>query len=602
MSVAKLRGERRWFTAMWLTAVAVMALALAAGGCGDDSSTGGECGDGLCEGEEDYQSCPADCEPCNNDGECDEADGETREGCPADCPVCDGDGVCEVALGETVANCAADCYPCNDDGVCEPGAGETEAVCPNDCWTCNSDGTCDGDAGETRTSCPADCPLCNDDGVCETAAGENSQNCLADCPVCIVDGTCDEAGGETRVNCPDDCPLCDNDGTCEDAEGETPINCPADCPPCDYDGACEPGQGETQANCELDCTGCFLDGVCDAASGETSVTCPFDCPPCNNDGVCDQLDGETAADCPADCAITGCTLSSITPQGAATGYLVSELYVPTSSAEALTIGVDLDGDGDIDNKFGSIMSLLGSMGGGDINADLDADIQSGALVLPAEIFVDAFPTDALVMALMYSGAPLATPPQLDGSDVVSVVAGSATDLYACGDLTASQLHVGPATLLFPLPVLGSPVFYVPLQLARLEGQVTAAGWTDVMIGGGITEVTLQNIILPAIAVQLNDIIAADPSGADAATFMGVFDGSCTTGLPGCANVVAGQGECAVNDPVTDPYPVITLTELRCNALLSSALSLDVDSDGDGVDDLLSMGARLQAVPATVVLP
>jgi hypothetical protein len=590
------RDGRGWLAALVLT------LALGTVGCGDGSSTGADCGDGLCEAGEDHVSCPADCEPCNNDGVCDETDGETRQGCPADCPMCDEDGICEVAAGETVANCAADCYVCNNDGVCDAGVGETEADCPNDCWACNSDGTCDGDAGETRASCPADCPVCNDDGVCDTAEGESPQNCLADCPVCVVDGTCDTAAGETPINCPADCPICNNDGTCDDAAGETPINCPADCPVCDNNGVCETAFGETMADCPLDCTGCFLDGVCDAAAGETSVTCPFDCPPCNNDGICDQLAGETPADCPGDCAITGCTLSTITPPGAPSDYLISGVYLPESSAEAQVIGVDVDNDGTIDNKFGQIMVLLAQNGAGDVNAAVAADLASGALVIPAQLYVDTFPTDAVVMGLLYQGDPLASPPAFNGTDVVSVTAGTATDLYACGDLNGGQLAVGPNALLFPIPVLDTPALYVPLQFARIEGAVTSAGWTDVMIGGGITGVTMQNIILPAMTLQINDMIAADPTGSTAQTLMSLFDGNCTSGIAGCGNVIPGQGDCANNDPVNDPYPVITLTEIRCNALLDSAFAPDVDSDNDGVNDLLSVGIRVQAVSATVQLP
>jgi hypothetical protein len=68
-------------------------------------------------------------------------------------------------------------------------------------------------------------------------------------------------------------------------------------------------------------------------------------------------------------------------------------------------------------------------------------------------------------------------------------------------------------------------------------------------------------------------------------------------VPGCENVVAGQGDCA--DSQTPP--IITATELLCNVLLHSALSPDVDVDGDGEDDVLSVGLRVvSAVPATIV--
>lgn len=60
-----------------------------------------------------------------------------------------------------------------------------------------------------------------------------------------------------------------------------------------------------------------------------------------------------------------------------------------------------------------------------------------------------------------------------------------------------------------------------------------------------------------------------------------------------------MGECE-RDTSVDP-PVITETEVRCNDLLTSALAPDVDSDGDGENDLLSMGFRISsAVPVTIV--
>ena len=42
-----------------------------------------------------------------------------------------------------------------------------------------------------------------------------------------------------------------------------------------------------------------------------------------------------------------------------------------------------------------------------------------------------------------------------------------------------------------------------------------------------------------------------------------------------------------------------MDELRCNALMDSAMSPDVDADRDGTDDLLSIGFRVWAVPATI---
>ncbi|MFH2006371.1 MAG: hypothetical protein ABI333_07285 [bacterium] len=460
------------------------------------------------------------------------------------------------------------------------GGGTSGTECGND--------VCED--GEDSVSCPSDCTICDNNGYCNLAAGENAINCPGDCPVCLEDGVCNRAGGENGVNCPMDCPLCVVDGYCDTPGGEDHANCPDDCDICLLDGLCDAAAGETLQNCPLDCGACVVDGVCDVAAGETAATCPDDCDLCVVDGVCDAAAGEDASNCPADCAA-----------GGPYDYIVSELYIPTTSAEAQNIGVDVDGDGTIDNKLGQIMSLLMSQGTGDPNTSINADIDSGDLVIPLRLFVDAFPTDASVLAAAYQGVPLTSPPLFNGTDVVDVAPGSPTNQPIGGDLMSGTLDCGPGQLLIPVPLVTQTVF-VSLQSARvLGGPVTATGWTDVMVGGGITEQDMESEIIPALATYFNDVIASDPFGSVATTLMDLFDGNCEPTVPGCASQVPGVGECAVNNP-TDTPPVITVTELLCNALLNSATAPDVDSNGDGVNDLLSVGFRVQAVSATINLP
>lgn len=481
-----------------------------------------------------------------------------------------GLGILSVACGGGGSS-GSDCG--ND--VCEEG--EDSQSCPADCPICDNNGFCNVDGGENGLNCPGDCPLCVEDGICNRVGGENGLNCPMDCVLCLVDGFCDAAAGETETNCASDCAGCNNDGTCDTAAGETPQNCPADCPIC------------------------VVDSVCDAAGGETRENCPADCPVCNDDGTCDTVAGENNINCPGDCVgfVDVCDLAAMQAGRAPSDYIVTDLYIPISSAEAGTIGADLDGDGDIDNKLGAIMSLLISNGAGDPNPVLNNDIAQGDLVIPLRLYVDSFSGDATIMALSYEGAPTTTPPAFDGSDVVDVAAGSPTDIFLCGPYANGGVDVGPGQLLVPIPLLSQTVF-VPLQQAKVIGPVTETAWTNVMVGGGVTEADVDQVILPALLVYFNGVMAADPFGATATTLMSMFDGNCVDLGGACAGVVAGVGDCADNQP-TDVDP-LTITELRCNALLSSALSPDVDSDADGVNDLLSVGFRIQAVSATINLP
>jgi hypothetical protein len=153
----------------------------------------------------------------------------------------------------------------------------------------------------------------------------------------------------------------------------------------------------------------------------------------------------------------------------------------------------------------------------------------------------------------------------------------------------------------PFVILGVPVT-LPLERAELvsEGIADAHGWADVMIGGAISRDTLQNILLPALIQRWNEDILDDPGGSTWGFMRYSVDCGCDDSIEGCENVVNGQGECECwsEDP-TDGTTPLTVTELMCNSLLATALRPDVDTDGDMVPDILSLGVKISAVPVTI---
>jgi len=354
-------------------------------------------------------------------------------------------------------------------------------------------------------------------------------------------------------------------------------------------------------------------GTCgdDECNGsETSATCPQDCGPCNNDGVCDS--GESCVQCPNDGCCTTCNLPDMT--GTSHDFIVSEMFMPTTSQEAGNNGVDIDGDGDIDNKLGQIIQLLVSNGmDGDLNESLNGEITEGSLLLATRV-VESGNSDGVVAVQILQAdvtGPGATP-MFDGNDSVLIPSTSPQDLYLCGDWDGGPaLETSPAdiTLAFPLPEIG--LLEVTLSGAQIrtvtdpdnphygDSSVTPSAMTNVMIGGGLSEDEIYGPggLIEFLADFINDLVAEGGSTAD--TIADLFDGNCVVleDVAGCETIVAGEGEC---DDLADP-PEITATELKCNALLHSALAPDVDSDGDGEDDLLSLGLRaVAAVPVTLV--
>jgi MYXO-CTERM domain-containing protein len=278
----------------------------------DAGGTTQECGNGVCEVGESYQSCPQDCQespaggfwdPCQSSADCDanmvcvDTDDGGRcvtfcsnVGSASECPA----GATCVGLQNPQPGQEGVCYifesSCGD-GAC--GAGETAANCPQDCGGgggCGDvtyEGCCEGDVlkyceGGQLTEGACEAGTCGWDGSgsfynCGTNGGADPSGAFPKAcgggstgPVC-GDGACD--AGETQTSCPADCggvgPIC-GDGTC--GPGETATSCPADCGTVGPDPVCGDGScngSETAASCPADCGG----GAAACEGGITATGC-----------------------------------------------------------------------------------------------------------------------------------------------------------------------------------------------------------------------------------------------------------------------------------------------------------------------------------------
>jgi hypothetical protein len=161
------------------------------------------CGDGKCNGEENWESCPDDCEaPLEGCGDGDCGSGEDFATCPQDCyqSGCDKigrEGCCDNGLvkwceygGLFLVNCTEEpsCGWSSDDGYywCgTDGSADPSGTFLQSCEEVNS-ATCGNDhcgPEENEYTCPEDCaeaPLfeCGN-GECEV--GENDETCPDDC-------------------------------------------------------------------------------------------------------------------------------------------------------------------------------------------------------------------------------------------------------------------------------------------------------------------------------------------------------------------------------------------------------------------------------------
>lgn len=155
---------------------------------------------GICETGEDCDNCPGDCisgqvdQSCDTcfKGECDGKCNPSQEG--SDCPdcapnssYCCGDGICEGF--EDYSNCSVDCTaPVCGDGTCESGEGQCS--CSADCGT----------APKAETNCSdgvdndCDGTVDSDDPDCQLPPGD----CIGKNEFCSVDSDC--CSGDCKPN------------------------------------------------------------------------------------------------------------------------------------------------------------------------------------------------------------------------------------------------------------------------------------------------------------------------------------------------------------------------------------------------------------------
>ncbi len=339
--------------------------------------------------------------------------------------------------------------------------------------------------------------------------------------------------------------------------------------------------------------GCFFAGTIfgcgDDSTGANENENQF---PCDYDGVCDE--GEDRAWCP-DCAVQ-CDLN----EGDNYDYIVSELILPESASDG--IGVDMTGDGEVNNRLASLLGVVPESDTNPNDAIAEA-IADGTIIMLGRLVVSDWENDEAMAVQVFQGTSDATEQLFDvGNNHASIADGFDRSLHLCGTLTGGYVEAGPSDLNISI-AFGDMMLDLPLERAQvvaMEMPMTEDDWTDVMIGGGVSQDTINNTIIPEVVTWLNEATIEDPEGGVGDFVINSLDGDCSPTPEGCEGVVAGEGECAIWDPVADPDgPVITETEIKCSNLFATALKPDVDSTGDGVKDMLSLGVMVSAVSITI---
>lgn len=298
----------------------------------------GWCGDGLCDWNEDANSCPFDCTQTKNPMTCVNLNcGKAIQKCAMapgcskflDCANGCPDNACILKCSEsvpisgamlTVLQCGADtgCISLTPtscgNGKCEDGEQDT---CPEDCYTGPMCGNGMCEYYETAATCPADCgvsdpmacaslncpkdwEICKSQPVCgkvlECASQcQGSMDCIQMCAVEVGPeglqqfmplAQCAQAAG-----CVNGGTVC-GDGLCDAGEE---YSCPSDCPATDAcgDGTC--GPNESHDTCPSDC------GPPGNPISCAKEVCPDQYMACINDKACGAL-----LNCAVQCSSADC--------------------------------------------------------------------------------------------------------------------------------------------------------------------------------------------------------------------------------------------------------------------------------------------------------
>lgn len=339
---------------------------------------------------------------------------------------------------------------------------------------------------------------------------------------------------------------------------------------------------------------CYGNGTCDAPLRCLSNVCVLDA---SDAGTGDAGSGDDAS--------TGVDASAQADAGSDAGqlperrtYVASDLVTPTNAASANALGLDLDGDGTVDNAVGQFLASLAALGSEtDANGPTQLAVDQGEIILLFEAEAISFTNGSLDARALRGSDPTPaactnpTDPttcrqHLAGSGSFTVVAPAPARL--AGELTSGTFDVGPGDDLLPIAFSAAPT-WLPIAAARIHADVDATGLTHGVYAGAIRSADVDATLVPALHAPIAEAVARDCSG-----------GTCTSGSAGASYVSFFDA---------DHDGTVTLDEFRTNALIMATLALDLDlfdASGapgtDGSPDALSIGIGFTAVGATFVVP
>lgn len=309
----------------------------------------------------------------------------------------------------------------------------------------------------------------------------------------------------------------------------------------------------------------------------------------------------------------------VTPTGPHYHYVFNKVLVPTSQAQVTQYGLDLNGDGEVDNAVGKALASIVTLLGFDIQGSVDRAVLSGRLIGLADLQTPDFTSAAGAGIRVFLGSNPQPPACSGASDTVvctmakpavctgcgkhlsngsfSIASTSPDDPAITGKINGGTFTGGPGTMSL-LISLGDAD---PIRFDLVNAKVKASGISEATIGtsagaaitdgvvlaGIITEASVDNTVLPGIKAQLDSTLTK---------------GGCQASGPptcGCADTDDGKTAKSILS-VLDAAPKdckISPEEVKAQAPL--LLKSDLTVDGKPA---YSAGIKIAATKATFTVP
>ena len=295
---------------------------------------------------------------------------------------------------------------------------------------------------------------------------------------------------------------------------------------------------------------------------------------------------------------------AIVPEGEHYQYVVKRLELPATNNTPLML--DIDNDGDKENKLGAILAALTMQSGGSLNLQesLDRSINKGDITLLADFQTKDFTNAAKSGLRVYLGTVVSPAACLDpavettcgkhleGTGTFALQADAPTDSLVAGSVVGGRFTGGPGKLKLQLALEGSKI---DLNLINARVQLAASA-TEIdgtmnrtIVGGAITKTELDTNVIPAIHTTIQTIVERDCPG---------------TVTPDCSCAAGATGKVLIG--LFDKAPVdcdVSQDEVKNSPFIKTLLGADLDLlPPAGEYDSLSVGVGVSAVKGTYPQP